>query len=150
MSNSLTLYYYLYDQPGDILNSTETLFVTDPVDNETYRGITNRFMSNSTFNSYTSDIIAYISSRSKETTINSELIIPPLYNEILTINSLPYQDNYIQATSNYIDGDSEYATSVNETNFIVTAASGKFKNYKNINIKYNNADPRKTRVLVFS
>ncbi len=144
----LTLYYYLYEQPGDILNSTETLFVTEPSNPGVYRGITNRFMSNSTYDSYTSDIISYISSRTPGSDTAGVFDLD-MYNEVLTINSPPYQDNYIQATCNYEDTSGEYATTVSENNFIVTASSGKFKGYNIINIKYDNVDTRRTRILEF-
>lgn len=148
-NTGLTLYYFLYEQPGNVLNATETLFVTNPSNTGVYRGITNRFMSNSTYDSYTNDIISYISIRTPGST-NPGIFEKDMYNEILTINSLPYQDNYIQATCNYQDTSDDYATTVSENNFLVTAASGKFKNYSNIKITYDNTNPRKTRILEFS
>jgi hypothetical protein len=148
-NSPLKLYYYLYDDnEGTILNSSETLFVTDDLSNDTYRGITNRFMSNSDYTSYTSDIISYISSRTPKSTEPGVFDLD-MYNEILTINSPPYQDNYIQAVCNYEDTSSGYATTVDFNNFVVTASSGKFKNYKNIKITYSNTG-KYTRELEFS
>ena len=144
----LTMYYYLFDQPDNILNATEVLFVTNPV-SDVYRGITNRFMSNSTYNSYTSDIISYISCRTPKSNV-SGAFDKNMYNEFLTINSLPYQNNFIQAVANYEDNSEIYETTVSENNFIVTASSGKYENYKNIKIIYDNTDTRKTRILQFT
>jgi hypothetical protein len=146
-NSPLTLYYYLYE-PGDILNSSETFFVTVPDTPEIYRGITNRFMSNSTYTSYTTDIISYISSRTPGSS-DPDVFDLDMYNEILTINSIPYQDNYIQATCNYEDTSDGYATTVSDNNFVVTAASGKFAGFKNIKITYNNTG-KYTRILEFS
>lgn len=146
----LTLYYYLLEPSGNnfVFNSSETLFVTTPVQG-TYRGITNFFMSNSTYTAYTTNLISYISIRTPASTVPGAFNLD-MYNEVLTINSIPYQDNFIQATCDYEDTSTGYETTVPENNFIVTAASGIFKNYKIINIKYNNNDPRKTRILTFS
>lgn len=144
--DTMTLYYYINEPPEYTPNDTQTNFVTDPLEGP-FRGISNRYMSNSTFTSYTTDIISYISSRTPR---NESLAIPDMYNEVLNINSLPYQDNYIQAAANYPDPGSGLETEVLNTNFSVTAASGIFSDYKNIYITYNNIDPRKTRVMVLS
>lgn len=146
-SSNLTLYYFLYE-PGDTLNASETFFVTNPTDPGIYRGITNRFMSNSTYTNYTTDIITYISSRTPKSDTPGVFDLD-MYNETLTINSQPYQDNYIQAICNYEDNSSGYATTVPFNNFIVTAASGKFTGYKNIKITYTNTG-NFTRILEFS
>jgi hypothetical protein len=145
-SNTMTLYYYLFEPPTYESNDTRTDFVTDPAEGP-YRGISNRYMSNSTYTTFNTDILTYISSR---TPGNSALGIPDMYNEVLNINSEPYIDNYIQAACNYPDPGSGYETEVANNNFIVTAASGIFSGYKNIYITYNNNDPKKTRVMVFT
>lgn len=145
-SDTMTLYYFLNQPPTYEPNDTQTNFVTDPLEGP-FRGISNRYMSNSTFTSYTTDIITYISSR---TPGNMSLGIPDMYNEVLTINSQPYQDNYIQAAANYPDPGTGLETEVSNNTFNVTAASGIFSNYKKIFISYNNIDPRKTRVMVLS
>lgn len=141
----ITMYYYLYEPSGNVLNASETLFVTNPQEN-TYRGITNRFMSNSSYDSYTSDIMTYISCRTPKSS-DPGAFDKDMYNEYLTINSAPYQENFIQAVANYIDDSESYETTVPDNNFVVTAATGKYKNYKNINITYDNVDPRKTRIV---
>lgn len=145
-SDTMTLYYYINEPPTYQVNDTQTNFVTDPVEGP-FRGISNRYMSNSTFTSYTTDIISYISSR---TPGNLELGMPDMYNEVLNINSEPYQDNYIQAAANYPDPGTGIETQVPTANFAVTTATGIFSNYKNITITYDNIDPRKTRVMVLS
>lgn len=145
LSNTLTLYYCIFNIDG-LFNGTETIFVTDPADIETYRGISNRYMTNSNYEPNT-DIITYVGSRTKR----KEPDFPKdMYNEVLTITSEPYSDNIVQAVCNYEDPGSGLETQVNFTNFTITGASGKFAGYKNIRITYDNLDSRKKRTMVFS
>lgn len=148
MSSNFTLYYSLNQSTAPYNPcSSETIFVTDPEDIETFRGITNRYMRDSTYNNFTTDILTYISIRTKA---KQPDFPKPMYNETFTITSQPYNMNFVQAVANYIDEGSGEATEIPFTNFTITGASGKFVGYKNIKVTYNNNDPRKTRTMEFS
>ncbi len=145
VTNTITLYYCLNTSEG-VYNAADTVFKTDPEDIETFRGISNRYMTDENYNPNT-DIITYVSSRTKAK-------IPDfpkaMYNEVLTITSLPYSDNIVQAVCNYEDAGSGFETQVNFNNFTITGASGKFIGYNNIRITYDNDNVQKTRTLIFS
>jgi hypothetical protein len=145
INNPLTLYYCIFNSDGTF-NGTETIFKTDPDDLITYRGIGNRYMTDSDFNPNT-DIITYVSSR---TLANPPDFPKEMYNEVLTITSQPYNENLVQAVCNYEDTGSSFETTVLFNNFKIIGASGKFLGYKNIKITYNNDNIQKTRTMEFS
>lgn len=145
-SNTLTLYYCIYKPDGVTLNGTETIFETNPEDLETYRGISNRYMSDVNSNLNT-DILTYVGSRTKA---KNPDFPKSMYNEVLTITSEPYSDNIVHAACNYEDTGSSLETLVPFNNFVILGASGKFAGYTNIKITYNNNNTQKTRTMLFS
>ena len=137
--------YYKTRNTSDLNNASETIFVCDPEDGP-YRGIENRFMTNETYTTYTNDILTFIGYRTPGDTINGT-IIPALYNETLTINSLPYEDNFIQASANYVDEGTSFITEVPFVNYTVTASSGIYAGYKNVKIIFFNDKPGRQRIV---
>ena len=131
--NKLTLYYRLTDKDTHISNASATTFVTNPSDPDIYRGIENRFMCNKSYSTNTSDIITFVGYR---TPANEALGLPRLYKEVVSINSKPYQNNFIEAVANYVDNGNGFATELKFVNYTVTAASGKFKGFTNIRINF--------------
>jgi hypothetical protein len=143
-SKKMTLYYRLSTEPvHDISsNSSNTNFVTDPSIN-TYRGISNRYMTNSDFTTYNTNILTFIGYRtpSNELLI-PEMRVPDMYNETISINIEPYQDNFIQATANYIDTGTGLATTNPFIDYKVSIATGIFNGFTNMRINfYNNGNP---------
>lgn len=141
---TITLYYKTLNTDGGN-NASETVFVCDPVDGP-YRGIENRFMTNATYTTYTNDILSFIGYRTPGVTING-VQIPALYNETLTINSLPYEDNFIQASANYVDEGTEFITEVPFVNYTISASSGIYAGYKNVKLIFFNDRPGRQRIV---
>ena len=113
------------DKDTHISNASATTFVTNPSDPDIYRGIENRFMCNKSYSTNTSDIITFVGYR---TPANEALGLPRLYKEVVSINSKPYQNNFIEAVANYVDNGNGFATELKFVNYTVTAASDKYKN----------------------
>ena len=111
----------------------------------TYRGITNRFMVDNDFVTYNTNILTFIGFRTpKNPDLDSrpDLQVPDLYNETINVNVEPYLENYIQASANYVDSGSSFVTTVPFIDYSVSAASGIFKDCKNLRINfYNDGDP---------
>jgi len=142
----MVLYYRLTVSPSDSTNnSSNTDFVTDPAGTGIYRGIENRFMVESDFVTYNKNMLTFIGYRTpKNPAFNSNptIQVPDLYNETININIEPYENNFIQASANYIDEGSGFETSVPYVDYTVSAASGVFAGFKNIRIIfYNNGNP---------
>lgn len=142
--NSITLYYKTRNALNEN-NASETIFVCEPSDGP-YRGIENRFMTNERYTTYTNDILTFIGYRTPGTTING-ITIPSLYNETVSINSIPYDNNFIQGAANYIDEGTSFASEVPFINYSVTGASGIYEGYKNITIYIFNDKPGRQRIV---
>lgn len=143
-SKKMTLYYRLSTEPGydASTNASNTKFVTDPT-LDTYRGISNRYMTESDFQTYNTNILTFIGYR---TPSNEELIpemrVPDMYNETINVNIEPYDINFIQATANYIDNGSGLATTVPFVDYKVNIATGIFNGFTNMRINfYNDGNP---------
>lgn len=141
---TITLYYKTRNTSGQN-NASETVFVCEPA-NGPYRGIENRFMTNATYTTYTNDILTFIGYRTPGATVNGQKI-PALYNETVTINSFPYEDNFIQATANYIDEGTSFITEIPFINYAVSASSGIYAGYKQLRINIFNDKPGKQRII---
>ena len=143
--NPITLYYRINQSPSDTDgNASTTIFVTDPLAPTIYRGIENRYMTDSNFVTYNKNIITFAGSRTPTNTdLPQNMRVPDMYNETIDINMYPlYGDNYIQATANYIDTGKDFATTLPYVDYKVSIASGIFKGYKNLRINfYNKGDP---------
>jgi len=135
--NKLTLYYQLKDKNTHESNGSAITFATNPSD--AYSGVENRYMCNKNYSTNNSDIITFVGYR---TPANEAVGFPQLYKEIVSINSKPYQNNFIEAVANYVDNGNGFATAINFVNYTVTAASGKFKGFTNIRINYNSNGTR--------
>jgi hypothetical protein len=140
----MVLYYRLTGSPNNANdNASRTKFVTDPSQNTVYRGISNRYMTESDFISYNTNIITFVGSRTPENqNLPEEQRVPDIYNETVNISVEPYETNYIQASANYLDTGSGFETERQFVNYGVTTASGIFKGFTNIRINfYNNGNP---------
>ena len=141
----ITLYYRISKSPTvSDDNASVTKFVTTPSAPTIYRGIENRYMTNSNFVTYNKNIITFVGSRTPaNTNLPKNMQVPDMYNETIDINMNPlYGDNYIQATANYIDAGKDFATTLPYVDYKVSIASGIFKGYKNMRINfYNKGDP---------
>jgi len=138
---TLKFYYRLTVSSSDSTNnSSQTDFVTDPADPGTYRGIQNKFMVNSDYETYNQNIITFVGYRTpRNTSLPSNLQVPDLYNETVSINLYPYStNNYIQASANYVDESGGFETTVPFVDYTVMAASGVFEGYKNFRIRFFN------------
>lgn len=143
LPNKLIMYYRLSIEPDDERsNSSETNFLTDPVIN-TYRGITNCYMTESNYETYNKNILTFIGYRTPaNATLPPNIRVPDLYNETVSINVEPYNDNFIQATANYIDEGTGFATTVPFIDYKVSMASGIFNGFTNIRVNfYNDGKP---------
>ena len=143
-SRKMTMYYRLSTEPGYDAsgNASSTDFVTVPVVN-TYRGIENRYMTESDYQTYNSNIITFIGYRTPANpTLPSNMQVPDIYNETVSINMQPYNDNFIQATANYLDTGTGFATTVPFIDYKVSIASGIFSGFTNMRINfYNDGNP---------
>lgn len=141
----MLLYYRLDISPiNENDNSSRTTFDTTPSEPTIYRGISNRFMTESNFLDYNTNIITFVGSRTPKNTdlpaVN--LQVPDIYNETISISIAPYDSNFIQATANYLDPGSGFETQRQFVDYGVTTASGVFKGFTNLRITfYNNGDP---------
>lgn len=143
-NETIVLYYKTLNNEGTN-NAAETKFICDPLEGP-YRGIENRYMTNESYTTNTNDILTFVGYRTPGVTINGTSI-PPLYNETLTITSLPYEDNFIQATANYIDNGSSFASEVPFINYSVTGSSGIYAGYNNVKIVIYNNRPGRQRIV---
>jgi hypothetical protein len=127
LPNKLIMYYRLSIEPDDERsNSSETNFLTDPVIN-TYRGITNFYMTESDYETYNKNILTITGYRTPaNATVPSNIRLPDMYNETICINVEPYNDNFIQTTANYIDTGTGFETMVPFIDYKVSLASGIF------------------------
>lgn len=144
IDDTITLYYKLQNPDGST-NATTTIFVCDP-SIEVYRGIENRYMTNSTYSTYNKNIITFLGYRTPGATVAGKYM-PPLYNETININVEPYDKNFIQASANYIDTGSEFDTTAPFIKYTVSAASGIFEGYKTMIIEFYNKKPGKQRIV---
>jgi hypothetical protein len=141
---TITMYYKLQNSDGST-NATETKFVCDPL-NGPYRGIENRLMTNATYSSYNTNIMTFIGYRTPGATVVGQNI-PPLYNETINILVAPYEQNFIQASANYIDSGEQFETTASFIKYTVSAASGIFEGYTTITIYFFNNRPGKQRIV---
>jgi len=130
----LTLYYNIIFENGNIVNQVRINYVTEPI--YTYTGASDQRMTNSLYQP-NSDIISYFGFR---TPASAALILPPLYNETVSILQ-PDTGSFISAQKIYVDSGSAGPTTVPFTTFDVTCASGIFSNYSLLKIVYDNSDP---------
>jgi hypothetical protein len=140
----LTLYYRLTISPTNSnKNYSETKFVTDPFNPDTYRGIVNLYMCNSDFVTYNTNILSFNAIRTpSNANLPSQARVPDLYNETVSIGIEPYDTNFLQAAANYIDTGTSAPTTVPYVDYAVTGATGIFKGYTKMRINiYNNGDP---------
>ncbi len=139
----MILYYRLCVSETDSSdNASRTKFVTDPSDNTIYRGISNRYMTESDYKTYNTNILTFVGSR---TPPNSSIplpatSVPPIYNETININIVPYDSNYIQATANYLDPGSGFETTIPYVDYKVTTASGVFSGFTNVRVEFFNGN----------
>jgi len=149
----ITKYYTLQDQKTKESLLSSIKFPTLPLDDEIYRGFDNLYMCDETYSQPTNDILYFEGYRSRK---NIKTMLPALYHETVCIISphqsgknLQYQKNesadFIEATSNYVDEGTGFATETPFINYTVTGAGGKYEGYKNINIRFNNIN--KTRIV---
>ena len=139
----MVLYYRLTIDPNNETdNSSRTIFVTDPSAN-TYRGISNRYMVDSDYETYNTNILTVSGYRTpKNETLPLEIQVPDIYNETFNISIPPYKTNYIQAVADYIDPGSGFETTIPYVNYTVTGASGVFSGFTNMRIDfYNKGNP---------
>jgi len=137
-------YYRLSISPTDSTdNDSQVNFVTDPSDPGTYRGISNRYMTESDYQTYNKNILTIVGYRTPSNTSLPESIrVPSLYNETVSINVEPYGVNFIQATANYIDPGSGFETTLPFVDYKVSIATGIFANLTNFRIIfYNDGNP---------
>lgn len=140
----LTLYYRLTVSPTDNnKNYSETVFVTDPIAPDIYRGIVNLYMCESDFVTYNKNIMTFNAVRTPSNKSLPERIrVPDLYNETISISVVPYECNFLQAASNYFDPGKSAATTVPYVEYSVTGARGIFSGFKLVKLSiYNNGDP---------
>ena len=144
----LTLYYTRLIPVTDQMNSgylQETASINGIL---SLKGIGNRYMCKSDFETPTTDIINFLGYRVPP---NDNVGLPSTFLETLTIISKPYQrenvSNMITATANYFDSGTTSTTVTPYVNFTVTGASGKFAGYKNVKIIYDKDKIRRTVIL---
>ena len=136
----IILYYRLTVSPTDASdNATRTNFDTTPIIN-TYRGISNRYMTESDYTTYNKNILTFVGYRTpaNNTIPYPATSVPPIYNETININIEPYDSNYIQATANYLDLGSGFATTISFVDYKVTTASGVFRGFTNVRVEFFN------------
>jgi len=138
------LYYRVDISPqNDLRNDSYVDYVINPDVLGNYSGVSNCFMTQSDYVTYNTNIINFISNRVvQNTTLPQNIQVPDLYNEVVNISILPYENNYIQAAANYVDLGSGIITTIPFVDYSVTTASGIFEGYKTIRILfYNNGNP---------
>jgi hypothetical protein len=135
-TKTMTLYYRLTVSPTNPeLNKSITNFVTDPV---TYSGIENRYMVDSDFVTYNTNIITFVGTR---TPANPPIFDKNMYNDTVCIT---VGSSFIQAVANYEDNNIGPEALVPYVDYHVTTTSGIFKNFNNIRINfYNDKNPLK-------
>jgi len=142
LPNKMILYYRLSIKPDDDRsNSSKTEFLTRII--STYRGLTNCYMTESDFQTYNKNILTITGYRTPaNATVPSNIRVPDMYNETICINVEPYNDNFIQATANYIDTGTGFETMVPFIDYKVSIASGIFNGFTNMRINfYNDGNP---------
>lgn len=135
----MTLYYRLSVAPDNSQdNASRTKFVTDPSAN-TYRGISNRYMTESDYTTYNTNILSFIGYRTpKNTSLSSPVQVPDIYNETLNISIQPYEKNFIQAVADYLDTGTTFETTIPYVDYKVTTASGVFSGFTNVRVEFFN------------
>jgi hypothetical protein len=122
--DTITLYY----------SKNSTLFPPTELDlqnnQDSYSGVQNMYMTNSTWETANTDIITFLGYR---TPGNGSL--PNLLMESVMIKTLA--GDFISGLANYVDNGSGAVTTSSSENYAVMCASGKFSGYKNINITFN-------------
>lgn len=100
-------------------------------------------MVNNDFITYNNNIISFIGYRTpKNRNLPKSIQVPDLYNETAYISVFPYEENFIEASANYIDEGSGFETEVPFVNYSVCCAKGIFEGCKTLRINfYNNGDP---------
>lgn len=134
--------FYRTENPDGSVNATTTKYVTDPLLSTVYRGIKNQFMCKSDYLTPTTDILSFEGHR---TPGDTDLGIPSLYKETLTINSVPYNKHFICASANYVDTGDGFETTTDYIDYTVLGSSGKYYGYTRIRIYFDNVNH--TRVL---
>ena len=143
----MTLYYrtILYG-PEESENSSLQKQEYSDVNRTTTNFTASKYMCTSDFKTPTTDIIHVSGVR-----LPSSNNLPSTFSETITITSKPYQrgnvSNMVVATATYVDSGSGQFTASNKINYAVTAASGKFEGYKNMQIIYDKDKIRRTVIL---
>ena len=143
----LTLYYRtsLYGPEESENTSLQRQDYSD-VNRTTTNSTASRYMCTSDFETPTTDILHFSAVR-----LPSSNKLPSTLSETITITSKPYQrgnvSNMVVATATYVDSGSGPYTASNKINYAVTAASGKFEGYKNMQIIFNKDKIRRTVIL---
>lgn len=138
--NKIITKYYRTQNPDGTSNSTSTVYVTDPALTTVYRGIKNQFMCRRNYITPTTDILSFEGHRTP-----GNDTIPSLYKETLTINSVPYNFNFIIASANYVDEGNGFETTTPFIDYTVLGSSGIYKGYTRIRIIFDNVNH--TRIL---
>lgn len=136
--------YYVGGYNGSIVTYDYTTFSAS--------GVVNKYMSKSDFSTYTKDILNATMQRTPK---HNSTNLPSIFTETITIISPPYQEkkssNMITATATYPDPTgTRFFTGRPYVNFNVTGASGKFKDYTNMKIEYDNSGEVKKRTVILS
>jgi hypothetical protein len=123
--DTITLYY----------SKNSTLFPPTELDlqnsQDTYSGVQNMYMTNSSWETANTDIITFLGYR----TPKGNTTLPNLYCETVIIKT--QEGDFISGLANYVDSGSGSDTTSSSENYAVMCASGKFSGYKNINITFN-------------
>ena len=124
-------------------NYSETVFVTDPIAPDIYRGMVNLYMCESVFVTYNKNIMTFNAVRTPSNKfLLKEIQVPDLYNETISISVVPYECNFLQAAANYFDPGKSAATTVPYVEYSVTGARGIFSGIRLVKLSiYNNGDP---------
>lgn len=136
-TKTMTLYYRLTVSNTDPTpNRSSTDFVTIPVI-DTYRGVGNRYMVDSDFVTYNTNIITFVGIR----TPGNSIFDKNMYNETVCIN---VGSSFIQAVSNYVDNNNTFETITPSIEYAITGKTGIFTDYNKFVINfYNDRNPLK-------
>lgn len=137
------LYYRTRQYPRNtVSNASETVFVTNPIADDIYRGNSNMYMTDSDYLTYNKNILSFSGVRTPaDMKLSPEMRVPRMYDEFVNISVQPYDLNYIQAHANYIDEGSGFETTVPFVNYTVTGASGIFEGCTNLRIEFFDKNP---------
>jgi hypothetical protein len=137
----LELYYRIDVSPTDPeRNDSYVDLATNPPDIEgAYNGISTNYMNESNFVTYNKNIITFIGNRTPANQdVPADIRVPDIYQETVCISIPEYENNFVQATANYLDSGNTDVTTVPFVDYGITTASGVFLGYKTIRIFFDN------------